>query len=209
MNGGKVIFSVMYILVQCTQFSTAKCGSSTVTSYVFIPDTQALMSIPEFDHFIINRQMGEAYFAVPKPAAFLPDIHYFVTINKVIGSSNYNRSSFGESVGENAKCVRSKLLLKAISDSNRAMFMRGDTQSGLFYWSSCPATYMWSMRCDNYYVGEQLCALADTQLGVYVHGSLDDAPLIDIIQDLFTATGVKFGDTKFKWFFDYGKTSLC
>jgi hypothetical protein len=36
---------------------------------------------------------------------------------------------------------------------------------------------------------------------------MNDAPLIEIIEDLFRATGVKFGSPSLEWFFSFGENS--
>lgn len=198
------------LMVQLRWSWAALCGSKQNITFVEIPDAKTLMSIRDFDMFIVDKTMAEMYFALPVPPAFLPDINYYSTISKDTGSSTYLQHTIGESLGTNPTCSRFTTSLKpTMPFSDRALFYRADSSTAQGHWSSCPTKYVWSMRCDKYFPGKKLCDLKDVMLSVYIHGSMDDVPMTDIVEDLCQATGVKFGAANFKWFFSYGKNTLC
>lgn len=149
------------------------------------------------------------YYALPRPPPYTPSIHYFSTVIRVEGLPGYLHQSIGEDVGETSRCSRYNVSFSPGPISGRALFYgrRPTTADG--FWSNCPSQYVWQMRCANYYPGKKYCDTTDVTLGVFLHGNMDDAPVIDIVEDLCEKIGVKLGAADFKWFFIFGENTLC
>ena len=71
------------------------------------------------------------------------------------------------------------------------------------YWSSCPTSYIWSMRCTEYIPPARRCRLGKTEIGVFIVNGLKDLPLDSLAGDL-CQTGIKFSTTDLEWFHVYG-----
>ncbi|XP_045176938.2 uncharacterized protein LOC123537326 [Mercenaria mercenaria] len=185
------------------------CGREQFIRYARIPSYNTLLSLNEFDVFVVDRTMMEAYFGLIQPPAFAPDLHYRTTITRIPGSSLYMQSVDSESRGENAMCNRNALPLRPVDRFDSALFYRNETTTVQAVWSSCPEKYVWNMFCSNYIVGQRRCLLEETMFSLYIHGNMDDQPLFNIAEDLYRATGVAFGAINFKWFFTFGENTLC
>ncbi|XP_060563116.1 uncharacterized protein LOC132722609 [Ruditapes philippinarum] len=101
-----------------------QCGSKKEVAYARIPELNTLLSLEEFDTHIAGREMGEVYFALPRPAAFVPDINYKSTITKDPGSSQYTQATKGETLTANPTCASGSASLTPVYGINRALFFR-------------------------------------------------------------------------------------
>ncbi|XP_060563117.1 uncharacterized protein LOC132722610 isoform X2 [Ruditapes philippinarum] len=152
--------------------------------------------------------MSEVYYALPRPAPYIPDINYKTTITKDPGSSQYTLASKGETPTANPTCASGSVSLTPVYGINRALFFLTNTAIQVT-WSSCPTKYTLNMRCANYKMGQKKCLIKDTVFSVYIHGNMNDAPITEIIEDLCRATGVKFGSPTLEWYFSFGENTLC
>ncbi|XP_060601335.1 uncharacterized protein LOC132754693 [Ruditapes philippinarum] len=208
-QGFCLLIKIAIIVVSIHAVICQKCGVQKEVSFARIPAINTLLSLDEFDTHIEGREMGEVYYALPKPAAFIPDINYKSTITKDPGSTQlYTLASKGETVAANSTCAARIFSLTPVDGIDRALFFLTNSLIQAM-WSSCPTRYILIMRCTNYKVGQKICLIKDTTIGFYIHGNMNDAPLIEIIEDLFRATGVKFGSPSLEWFFSFGENTLC
>ncbi|XP_045177350.1 uncharacterized protein LOC123537594 [Mercenaria mercenaria] len=208
----KVLLLLVSLAVNIWPLVTGSyCGAKKQdVMYAKIPDYHSLLSLDEFDSFIVDKRMGEMYFALERPPIFMPDMNYKSSITKIPASSKYMQSTSGESTIANSQCVRENATLTPMYGLDKTLFFRGDgTSTVQAMWSSCPSKYIWNMRCENFVYGKRKCLLSETYFGVYIHDDMNDAPMDDIVQDLCRATGIRFGSQNFKWFFTFGENTVC
>ncbi|KAH3834687.1 uncharacterized protein LOC127876116 [Dreissena polymorpha] len=173
------------------------------------------MPIADFDFWVVNRTLGELYYAMSVPPLYIPDINYHQIIKK-FNDSYYEEVAIGDTPSSPKQC-NSYVFPWIPASSTQASFHRNGKPDNIFVvFSSCPKKYIWVYRCTQF-TRSSRCPLSHTFLGLFINegisdfGSpsyLDDLPLQDMLMDL-CPTRVKFGVSEFKWFYSYGANTLC
>ncbi|XP_060552593.1 uncharacterized protein LOC132713904 [Ruditapes philippinarum] len=201
---------LIYILISVLPFMlTMECGHQQNLIYVKIPQYRELMSLTEFDKYVVNYEVSRMY--VGMMSARIPHLNYYSIIKNLTGTSNYRLDTFGETTDVIPQCNRSSTVLIPASTSltsPEAIFKLEETDVIVTFWSSCPTRYLWYMKCARY-TGKNKCHLQDVTFELYVKTSLDDIPITDIGEDLCRTTGVRFGANNFRWVFTYGENTKC
>lgn len=199
---------IYVILLIWTLTECCYCGANRGLTYLSIPKA---MSLLDFRRHFANKTLAEMYFAVPIPPSFVTDVNYFASFSYVSNNS-YRYDTYAETVttpaNPNSTCVRSSSTLSLVPSANTAMFFKSGTNQMIVFWSSCPSSYLWSIKCIGWFAGLNICPLRSIALGLYIHGTPDNLPLDGALKDL-RLTGATFGITDLTWSFTYGKNTLC
>lgn len=201
------MINIALLVLLPTRCTEAVCGDDQTYAYVIIPNSNTLMSWQDYDTFVVGTTRAEVYYGIPKPTDPAIRTHVFSTVTKGVGT--YIENLIAESADLVPTCKKLTVTHTPLPGSDRAIFYDQASTEVDFFWSSCPAKYYWYMYCATYTPMKKKCAFAESELALYVNGTLDDAPMVEIIRDLCRGTDVKFGATSFKWFFTYGENKLC
>ncbi|XP_060563119.1 uncharacterized protein LOC132722611, partial [Ruditapes philippinarum] len=133
-QGFCLLIKIAIIVVSIHAVICQKCGVQKEVSFARIPAINTLLSLDEFDTHIEGREMGEVYYALPKPAAFIPDINYKSTITKDPGSTQlYTLASKGETVAANSTCAARIFSLTPVDGIDRALFFLTNCKNFLIF----------------------------------------------------------------------------
>ncbi|XP_060597099.1 uncharacterized protein LOC132751018 [Ruditapes philippinarum] len=200
-----LIFCVGLSLGENTHF----CENSQSLSEVRIP--AYTLTQEDFDNNVAGATLKQAYILLPDPAPFTVSSNYNCMITK-IDATTYQRVC----TGLEPACTEYILTLTATTQGNMISFPYTDPNNNVvneYYWSPCPSKFILRMQCssDSFQVNQK-CALSGARITVFLVGdvNLNNAPWTDISHEIFTATGVKFGEIEgMNWYFTENTGTPC
>ncbi|XP_060601393.1 uncharacterized protein LOC132754730 [Ruditapes philippinarum] len=205
-----VVFGVFCVAVGVA--SLHGCNDLQTFGDVRIPVYQTFIQTA-FDNLVVDKSLKEAYVLLPIPSPITVFTNYNCRITKT--DDNYMRVCKG--IDPTCKtCVEYSFPITLEADGNRISFSYTDPNGQTvydYYWSPCPSKYMLRIQCpSNSLQQNNKCARTGTRITVFLVGDVNqsNAPWNDMAKEIFTATGVKFGEIDgMNWFYTENTGTPC
>ncbi|XP_060601407.1 uncharacterized protein LOC132754739 [Ruditapes philippinarum] len=199
-----VLFCVGASLGENTHF----CENSQSLSDVKMPGYT--LTQEDFDNYVVGATLRQAYILLPDPAPFTVSSNFICVFTKT-DATTYQRVCAGLPT-----CTKYNLTHTIATQGNMVSFPYTDPNNNVvneYYWSPCPSHFILKSQCpSDSILPNNKCALSGARITVYLVGdvNLSNAPWNDISKEIFTATGVKFGEIDgMNWFYSTSTGNPC